>query len=192
MRRHFSGGPVGRRQIVFESCFIGGGSVGRADGAHLSAKAPLISPTSIVDQGCLRNASAVFGKPSFHLHVDAVYRAPTWSTLTSLRRHRHDGFLGIKEAAAVTAFSGLGGTAVTMLAHVPLYMQVMPMIAAVTQCPALVPSIKSKPLAFAFRQMVDVFLEAVWKTTLMQVSSNAMGCTYWSRCSENGVPASHG
>ncbi|XP_070384933.1 serine/threonine-protein kinase mos-like isoform X2 [Dermacentor albipictus] len=42
----------------------------------------------------------------------------------------------------------------------------MQMMAAVSQCPALVPSIKSKSLAFAFRQMVDVLFDAVVKTTL--------------------------
>ncbi|XP_075539598.1 uncharacterized protein LOC142574388 [Dermacentor variabilis] len=109
-------------QIVLVCCFIGGGSVGRVDGMHRSAKAPLISPSSIVDQGCLHNASAVSGKPWFNLHVDTVYRVPTSGTLTSLRRYRHAGFLGIKEAAEVTAFRGLGGMAVTMLAHVLLYM----------------------------------------------------------------------
>ncbi|XP_075534311.1 uncharacterized protein LOC142568127 isoform X1 [Dermacentor variabilis] len=67
--------------------------------------------------------------------------------------------------------------------------QVMQMVAAISQCPALAPPIKSKPFAFAFRQMVNVFLKAVEKTTLMQDSSNAMHCIYWSRCSENGVPA---
>ncbi|KAH7936842.1 hypothetical protein HPB49_005708 [Dermacentor silvarum] len=111
-------------QIVLGCCFIGGGSVGRADGVHRSTKAPLISPSSIVDQGCLHNASTVSGKPWLNLHVDTAYRAPTSGTLTSLRRCRHAGFLGIKEAAAATDISGLGGTAVTMLAHVPLYMQV--------------------------------------------------------------------
>ncbi|KAH7973747.1 hypothetical protein HPB49_004825 [Dermacentor silvarum] len=110
-------------QIVLGCCFIGGGSVGRADGVHRSTKAPLISPSSIVDQGFLHNASTVSGKPWLNLHVDTVYRAPTSGTLTSLRRYRHAGFLGIKEAAAATDSSGLGGTAVTMLAHVPLYMQ---------------------------------------------------------------------
>ncbi|KAH7965426.1 hypothetical protein HPB49_007522 [Dermacentor silvarum] len=110
-------------QIVLGCCFIGGGSVGRADGVHRSTKAPLISPSSIVNQGFLHNASTVSGKPWLNLHVDTVYRAPTSGTLTSLRRYRHAGFLGIKEAAAATDFSGLGGTAVTMLAHVPLYMQ---------------------------------------------------------------------
>ncbi|XP_070384929.1 serine/threonine-protein kinase mos-like isoform X1 [Dermacentor albipictus] len=63
----------------------------------------------------------------------------------------------------------------------------MQMMAAVSQCPALVPSIKSKSLAFAFRQMVDVLFDAVVKTTLMQGSSIAMSCIFkmlreWRPC----------
>nr|XP_054918046.1 uncharacterized protein LOC129380595 isoform X2 [Dermacentor andersoni] len=70
-----------------------------------------------------------------------------------------------KQRAHFTDATG-HGTAVTMPRSPLMFFQVMQMIAAVSQCPALVPSIKNKPLAFSFRQMFDVFLDAVMKTTL--------------------------
>nr|XP_054918049.1 uncharacterized protein LOC129380595 isoform X4 [Dermacentor andersoni] len=72
-----------------------------------------------------------------------------------------------KQRAHFTDATG-HGTAVTMPRSPLMFFQVMQMIAAVSQCPALVPSIKNKPLAFSFRQMFDVFLDAVMKTTLDQ------------------------
>ncbi|XP_070390747.1 monocarboxylate transporter 13-like isoform X2 [Dermacentor albipictus] len=42
----------------------------------------------------------------------------------------------------------------------------MQMVAAISQCPALVPPIKSKPLAFAFRQMVKCLLESSWEDNI--------------------------
>ncbi|KAH6940058.1 hypothetical protein HPB50_024581 [Hyalomma asiaticum] len=103
--------------------FSGGGPAGLADGAHRPAKARLSSPTYTIKHNCLHSAGAASGKPWPYLHVDGDYCAPTSSTMTSSGRYQHAEFLGLKEAAVATIFSGLGGTAVTMLAHVPLYMQ---------------------------------------------------------------------
>ncbi|KAH6926782.1 hypothetical protein HPB50_022167 [Hyalomma asiaticum] len=110
-------------QIGLWCYFSGGGLAKLTDGAHRPAKTPLFSPTYTLEHSCRHNAGAASGEPWPYLHVDGEYCAPTSSTMTSSGGYQHAEFLGLKEAAVATIFSGLGGTALTMLAHVPLCMQ---------------------------------------------------------------------